>query len=139
MPLFSADWTPTLIARVRYRSTVGQARPAETVLRRASGVRFLAGVSLFLLVNAADGFFGLDQFAGQGAWRMSGLGQPVLTLSFWPWMALAFGTVGLTKVAERTAGMVSGHGYGPKARIKLFVACIAMALGGLVRSMIHPG
>lgn len=137
-PLF-ADWSPTRVTSVRYTSTLEPTRPAGTVHRRVCGSRCLAEVSLFLLTNAADGFLGLDQFAGQGAWHLSGLGQPVVSLSFWQWTVLACATLGLVKLAEKTAGILSGRGQGRAARIRLLVTCVALALGGLARDLIHPG
>ena len=137
-PLFT-DWTSTCVTSVRYISTLGPPRIVGTVQRRVCGARCLAGVSLFLLTNAADGFLGLDQFAGQGGWHLSGLGHPVVTLSLWQWTLLACVTVGLVKLAERTAGILSGRGPCRATGIKLLVTCVALALGGLARGLIHPG
>lgn len=136
---FFVDWTPTRITSVRYTSTLGPSHPVGTIQRRVCGSRCLIGVSLFLLTNAADGFLGLDQFAGQGAWHLSGLGQPVLMLSFWQWTLLACLTLALVKLAEKTSGILTERGQGRAARMRLLVTCVALALGGLARSLIHPG
>jgi hypothetical protein len=126
---FSSDWTPAIITNVRYSCTVRHDLPLSTARHPICGVRCLAGVSLFLLGNVADGFFLLDQFAGQEAWHLSGLGHPVLTLAFWQWTILSCVTLILVKFAEKIAGI----------KTRFLVTCFALVLGGLARGLIHFG
>jgi len=60
-------------------------------------------------------------------------------LSFWQWTLLACLTLAFVKLAEKTSGILTGRGQGRAARIRLLVTCVALALGGLARSLIHPG
>ena len=123
---------------VRYTGFPDRDAPAATPPRRVGRFGCIAGGMLFLVTNAMDGFCALDQVAGPQSWHLHAFGKPLLALSFWPWMLLAWVTLALVKVAGRLTGLVAASGDRSRRGIRIVVTCVALRLGGLGRCLLYP-